>query len=330
MPYPQNTYHILQSRPITITNSTLSNWELLHERDTAVMGPDDHFSFANVGEVLPGCLTPLTSSSVVQVLQRATMQTINPDRRYRGRFLDSFAFSHHRLMFDIYSVFMSVREATVSMTDTMLSISIAGSEFITPHMHRVSLHRNGIQKVGPKIASVLNAIRRVWCNKAVVAKSKRMSEMISGRYSPANLEKHFGEYDALQFAGEIAFELDDVDRLEAALKTHSCTSQVSTISQLLAMSTLAEGSAQLTQAHYTDMALILGTCSDVVSAEVPAMLDEMANAIYMAGGTADFVAVPAAEGEVWLGRNCPAAARMFRNFISRHGHRAFKEVSHSV
>lgn len=291
------------------------------------MSADDLFSFANIGEVLPGCSTPLSSSTIVQTLQRATMSTINPQRRHRARFLNSFAITHHRHMFDVYSVFLIVREATVSLADTMLSMSICGNEYITPAIHRVSVHRNGVQSAAQQIGNMVAAFRSVWSNQAAVTASQRLSDMIKDRYSPANLDKHFADHDAGQMAGEIAFELDDVDRMQEAFAMHTLTSRVSTISQLIAMSTLAEGGSDLTHAHYADLALILSTCSDVVSAEVPAMLEEMANAIYMAGGTAEFVAVPAGEGEVWLGRKCPAAARMFRNFISRHGHRAFKEVS---
>lgn len=100
----ENNVYLLQSRPITTLNA-LSNWELLHEMDTPVMSPDDLFTFANVGEVFPDAVTPLTYSTVVYMLQRTTSRNItgHPPEDL-GLFDSAFAFSSNRVVFELYKV----------------------------------------------------------------------------------------------------------------------------------------------------------------------------------------------------------------------------------
>lgn len=321
----QNQFYILQSRPIT-TNNQLSNWELLHEMDTAVMSPDDLFSFANVGEVMPGCMTPLTSSTIMNALQIATLRAVKQyPYRYRSRFEASYARTHHRLSMNVYQIFLPAREPQISLADQILCIAVSGNEYITPEMHRISVQRNGIQSGGDKITKLVDVLKCCWSNGSVVARLRSFMDMFRGRFSAENLRTNFANYDARQFAGEIDFELLDVDRLQDAFWIHTHASMVSTTSQLFAGITLAAGAAKLNAEHLRDIATMLGSCSDVESAEVPTMLEQIANTIYMAGKTEEFLLVQPDAGQAWLSANCAAAARMLRNFISRHGHRAFKE-----
>lgn len=95
--------YLLQARPITTLNA-MSNWELLHEADTAVMSDDDTFSFANVGEVFPAALTPLTNSTIIAQLQAATNRSFPILTKRPHQFSNNFVISHYRLQFDIYKV----------------------------------------------------------------------------------------------------------------------------------------------------------------------------------------------------------------------------------
>ena len=58
---------ILQARPVT-TAFRWTDWELAHELDTAFASDHEISTRGNVGEVLPGALTPLTLSTVVKCL----------------------------------------------------------------------------------------------------------------------------------------------------------------------------------------------------------------------------------------------------------------------
>lgn len=77
-----------------------------------------------------------------------------------------------------------------------------------------------------------------------------------------------------------------------------------------------------------DVALILGSCQNVESAEVPVMLEKIVEEITGSGKRKEFNdAVEAADGMKWLMVNCPKAYNLLQDFLERHGHRAYVEVS---
>ena len=63
----QGEVHLLQARPVT-TIFRWTDWELGHEFDTATASDHEVSTRGNVGEVLPGALSPLTLSTVVKCL----------------------------------------------------------------------------------------------------------------------------------------------------------------------------------------------------------------------------------------------------------------------
>lgn len=84
-------------------------------------------------------------------------------------------------------------------------------------------------------------------------------------------------------------------------------------------------STDLTNDHYADIGLLLGYIP-VESAEVPQMLKEIANEIYLRGKSDEFENVPSSEGMQWLELNCISAFRLVNDFLRKHGHRSLKEV----
>lgn len=72
----KNQIYLLQARPIT-SLKPLTDWELLHELDTAVMSLDDCFTQANVGEVLPGTTTPLSITIIGYALDASVNRQVS-------------------------------------------------------------------------------------------------------------------------------------------------------------------------------------------------------------------------------------------------------------
>lgn len=77
----------------------------------------------------------------------------------------------------------------------------------------------------------------------------------------------------------------------------------------------------------SDIALILSSCTDVESAEIPVMLEETTNFIFNSGKHSEFISIDANEGVDWLKTNCSEAYELLQTFLQRHGHRAYAEVS---
>lgn len=74
----ENIY-LLQARPIT-TLYTWTDFELTHELDSGVPSDIDMFTFANVGEVVPYPLSPLTISITIKILNLTCIMFQGIDR----------------------------------------------------------------------------------------------------------------------------------------------------------------------------------------------------------------------------------------------------------
>lgn len=65
---------------------SFTDWELLHELDSAIMSLDDCNTQGNVGEVLPGTTTPLTLTTVSYALDESMMRMVS-GKKMSGLFL---------------------------------------------------------------------------------------------------------------------------------------------------------------------------------------------------------------------------------------------------
>lgn len=83
---------------------------------------------------------------------------------------------------------------------------------------------------------------------------------------------------------------------------------------------------EITTENYTDIAMVLSSCSNVVSAEVPTSLNNLAKSIQKSDKAEEFSKVEAKNGMQWLQDNCPESYRLFKDFLEKHGHRCIKEV----
>lgn len=82
----------------------------------------------------------------------------------------------------------------------------------------------------------------MWTSKASAESLKRSTEKILNRFSAENLHE-FKDHNAEMLNEEINFELEDPDRMERAALVHMKVSRVSSFTQIIAMTMLAEGSS---------------------------------------------------------------------------------------
>lgn len=117
-----------------------------------------------------------------------------------------------------------------------------------------------------------------------------------------------------------------LDDLGAVLYSHASVSQYSMVFQLIAFAILAGKSKRLTLQHQTDIALILGSMSNVESANVPEMIKEIAGKILLMNKREEFIKVDSKKAVAWLESNCSSVYELFQQFIKRHGHRCINEL----
>lgn len=82
----------------------------------------------------------------------------------------------------------------------------------------------------------------------------------------------------------------------------------------------------MTTEHISDIASILSSCNDVISAEVPKYLEGIAKIIKEAEFTEIFSQIEPSEGANWLNNNCHKAYELLIEFLNKHGHRNLGEV----
>lgn len=172
-----------------------------------------------------------------------------------------------------------------------------------------------------KLIEVIKVAMDVWNNESVGKKMTKIINSFKGTYSEKNLTKFKTAKELLQHVGcSMKQTLGDV------MDAHSHCSKVSSFSQIISMIVLTEGQEDLTAEHHSDIALLVGSCKDVESADVPIRLKEIAVSIFNDKKREEFSVVPSIEGVKWLEINCPRAFRLFEEFLNINYHRALKEV----
>lgn len=175
-------------------------------------------------------------------------------------------------------------------------------------------------KGSAKLIETIKIARDVWKNESVGKKMTKIVNSFKGTYSEKNLTKFKTAKELLQHVGcSIQQTLGDI------MDAHSQISKVSSFSQIISMIVLTKGQEELTAEHHSDMALLMGCCKDVESADVPIRLKEIAVTIFNDKKTNEFSVVPSIEGVKWLEINCPRAFRLFEEFLNINYHRALKE-----
>lgn len=94
---------------------------------------------------------------------------------------------------------------------------------------------------------------------------------------------------------------------------------------MIAMSLLTNGNDNFTSDHLADIAVLLSSCTNVISTEVPIALGKIAACVRKSGKADEFSKIETANVEDWLKSNCPPAMEKLRAFYNTHGHRCVHE-----
>lgn len=78
--------------------------------------------------------------------------------------------------------------------------------------------------------------------------------------------------------------------------------------------------------HYYDISVLLSSCSNVISVEIPQTLEKISNLIINSNIKEKFIKINPKDGVNWLRISCPQAGQELDSFLYKHGHRALREV----
>ncbi|XP_011867776.1 PREDICTED: uncharacterized protein LOC105561966 [Vollenhovia emeryi] len=300
--------YLLQARPIT-TLSAWTDFEIMHELDSGVPCDVDFMSFANVGEVLPYPITPLSSSTVMKVLNLSLAAKFN---KLDCNYLHMVGM---RCAINYLDAALQNVSKEITMANKMLDLAICGRVVTTPKMHKTAIEKYGIMSKWQSIYMLYETFKFAWINDATV---KRTLDIFNKYVLNANeFDTPHDLYNSLNNKyGEI-FLLG---------RGHNMASLVSVSYQMMAMSLLTSGNEEFTSHHLADIAVLLSSCVNVISTEVPIALGKIALCIKKNGKADEFGRVETANAMDWLKLNCPPAMEKLQAFLDTHGHRCVQEL----
>lgn len=204
-----------------------------------------------------------------------------------------------------------------AVTNQALDLAVFGHLVRNEEIASVVVRRygNAMASKWKKVKYLLDTLKVVWraddCLKKAIKTNKTVDVNIEQADNSETAHKKIKKY-----LKETFFEL--------ALY-HSMVSSASVFYQFVAMSILTRDQSILTPEHYHDISLLFSCDEDVISAEIPKKLQQLAKAITEAGLSDDFLAVPPGNGIKFLEKHSPNIYDEFCAFLAEQGHRSLRE-----
>ncbi|XP_046389226.1 putative phosphoenolpyruvate synthase [Ischnura elegans] len=304
---------ILQARPITALESW-SEFELLHELDSSVVTDSEVTTRANTGEVLPGAMTPLTSSVMAKALDVMIHQSPNQMKLSVPHFLRNAVITHHQLAMNVINTFFRTNEPKVSLGSQVVHMAVFGSPCVHPELLRLGIERHGMISNLERFSLLLRLILRSFRAESTTKRATLRSQKID--LKPKKFKSARDLYE------EISANLYMI--LDAALD-HNNASVIGVFSQVILVSLLIGKNKELKDHHFADISLLLSSCSNVISAEIPQDLQQLASKISKSDGADEFCSSSSSEAADWFAKYPGEAASSFKEFLDKHGHRCLRE-----
>lgn len=186
---------LLQARPITTIN-TWTDFELMHELDSEVPPDVDLITFSNVGEVLPRPISPLSSSTIIKVLNLVIGGKFNFDCTYLHLINMRCAMNYCNVSICIYAFICIYRmskpidnffpffllkaalqdvDKEITIANKMLDVAICGRVIMTSEIHRLAVKKYGIQSGWRKMYLMYDTFKAAWMSDAIVRAATDMS-----------------------------------------------------------------------------------------------------------------------------------------------------------
>ncbi|XP_033626615.1 uncharacterized phosphotransferase YvkC-like [Asterias rubens] len=306
-----DTIYLLQARAIT-TLDVPSQYELLHEFDSGVASENIWLTTANVQEMCPGAVSPLTTSFVVDC--------------------DLIEQMHGSEILNKAISFPAVRQIFVSCNHPFMSLTCIVTTILK--MMRIS---------GNKVDGVLFGKP---FDEGCVAEAKKLSEplvsgwrmtwntlqfLVSIIFNRGKLEREFAkEVQHMKRQWDTAQEqLEDINKypdgrarvfLHHGIETHRAGIWQQMVTSIISKYTTKE----LLPGH---LALLLSSCPNMESAQVPLAMEKVAKAILKEEKSEQFQVMTPDDALDWLqGASSGEAGIVFADFLRCHGHRCVREI----
>ncbi|XP_014666024.1 PREDICTED: putative phosphoenolpyruvate synthase [Priapulus caudatus] len=315
--------YLLQSRPITSLNIE-SDFELTHEYDGPLIIDEEMFTIANVGEVIPGCSSPLSNDIMMSGFATSLQHWRTTVAAFAHRSnVEMMITSFCRHVFinmlggmyyiNEYTMGKDTRQAKDEM-DLGLFMRSLGDEVLDEiHKRYRTTRTSWYQKIRGQLFCIYDAL--------VVQRHVASMEALA-----ENIKTDMSITDPLTFYNEVT---KDLAASVNAWHHHMHVTYTSLFTSGLLQAILSgQGSSKDVM---SDLAMLLSNCTDVVSADVPAAVKKIALAVIDSGKAEFFRELTPEQAVDWL-RSSESGDlnQLFNQFIETHGHRGMREIDLSA
>ncbi|XP_076222642.1 rifampicin phosphotransferase-like isoform X2 [Nomia melanderi] len=300
--------YLLQARPIT-TLYTWTEFEIMHELDTEVLNDIDMFTFANVGEVMPYPLSPLSISLFVKTINNL----LNIRHHISNR--SSLNITTMRCTMNYLNAFHRDVGKYISTLNKIADISFSGNVVVTPEIHKVALEKFGPATACRQLFQLYRMISDMFTVNIVEKTAKQVHQNFI--LNAENFHTTYSLYNEINNKYPVYAEL---------LDHHLHTTAVSTAYKMFAILLLMKSYKDFVPDHFSDTAILLGSCNDIISGQVVIGIKKVIRYIRKSEIDEEFKKLDPTKAIQWLKVNCPPAAIEVENILREHGHRCVQEL----
>ncbi|KFM70975.1 putative phosphoenolpyruvate synthase, partial [Stegodyphus mimosarum] len=311
-----NQLYVFQSRPVTAGfNETV--FEVDHEFDCPLRTENDFFSMANVGEVMPGAMSPLGMDYLCKAFDLVYMKERYTASYVSHYFRSAWVTVYNHMMFNVADVVPELQSENLDFFTRANLTSLFGKAIRDKELSKVCSERYGDKK---KEFSLLEMLKLLLMNSNHVRKEQKYYANFR-----VPVEKFKCSKDLFSHL------LSNSSYICNICACHMKISGASSVWNMIILSVLAKANGDFNEDVYRDFASLITTSSDVESADVPSAIQSLAFHISEAISADDFKKMNTEEALNWLQRTSSTAGVKYREFLEKHGHRCLKECDvHSV
>ncbi|XP_035212455.1 uncharacterized protein LOC118186462 isoform X2 [Stegodyphus dumicola] len=309
----KNNLFLLQARPIT-TLHTETDFELIHDQDTPIKSVHEYWTRANTGEVFLGASSPLALSLVVSGMDIYAHRDhiLRNKGEFCPYFLHILPVTHKQVTLNLVDTLFASNEKEISTNQRAFEVGLFGRIIGNEVMHKVGVKKYGYKSMKRKF---LEPIFIFWISMKISKIIRDVDQKLNSEFPLLTLNT------AADVLNEI---LNRVNFYAEVFGVHRLTSFLSPFYNLILMRILSKGTSEWGSELYAEFANLLSSCSEVESADVPRSLQELATAIAKEHGMT-FSALPVNTAYNVLKNDKGPAGKLFKAFLSKHGHRCVKE-----
>ncbi|KFM81527.1 putative phosphoenolpyruvate synthase, partial [Stegodyphus mimosarum] len=306
-----NNLYVFQSRPVTSgTNETV--FEIDHEFDSPLRTENDFFSVANVGEVMPGAMSPLGMDYIFRLFSIVfnTEEVVWVAACRSHYFRSGWMTFYNHSIFNISDIFPDLKSEKLDYFLQASLIAFFGRIIKEEELTQVTRERYG----DTKKASVLGLVKNLLTINKRIQKTRKA---YANYRIPVEKFKTSRElFDHL---------LRSCAEMCSVCMVHMKSTQASSLWNMFILTILAKARGGFNDEVYRDFASLITTSSDVESADVPSAIQSLAFYISKAIDVNEFKKMSVEEALNWLQTTTCTAGRKFQEFLEKHGHRCLGE-----